>query len=68
MARIKKVWPKCASNVNEIRKAMKEFMRRLEAVKELNKSSNKLHFGESVRFDLLFRLYIGQNFEICRTL
>ena len=45
IARIKKVWPKCASNVKEIMKAMKEFARRLEAVKYLNGSSTKLHFG-----------------------
>jgi len=36
IAKVKSVWKDCASNVVEIRKAMKEFTGRLQAVKEHN--------------------------------
>ena len=45
ISRIKAVWNECASNLSEIRKAMKEFPQRLKAVKECNGSSIKMHFG-----------------------
>lgn len=45
MTKIKSVWNECALNVVEIRKAMKEFTGRLQAVKESNGSSIKLQFG-----------------------
>ena len=45
ISKIKAVCPSCASNVKEIRKAMKQFTGRLEEVKEKNGSSIKLLFG-----------------------
>ena len=43
--RIKKVWPECAGNVKEIRKALKQFTPRLNAVSEMNGNCIKIHFG-----------------------
>ena len=45
VSRIKTVWKDCASDLQEIRKAMKEFPHRLQAVKEFNGSSIKMLFG-----------------------
>ena len=45
ISKIKSVWKKCASNLVEIRKSMKEFPGRLRAVKECNKSPIKMQFG-----------------------
>ena len=45
VSRIKTVWKDCASDLQEIRKAMREFPHRLEAVKEFNGSSIKMLFG-----------------------
>ena len=44
IARIKSVWNSCASDF-KLRKSMKQFTQRLQAVKEMNCSSIKLHFG-----------------------
>ena len=43
--RIKSVWNECASNITEIRKAMKEFVPRLEAVQSNDGYSIKMLFG-----------------------
>lgn len=43
--KIRSVWKKCASNLSEIRKSMKEFPQRIQAVKDCNGSSIKKHFG-----------------------
>lgn len=43
--RIKLVWNECASNTTEIRKAMKEFVPRLEAVQSNDGYSIKMLFG-----------------------
>ena len=45
IAKIKSVWKTCASNLTEIRKAMKEFTGRLQAVQDCNGSSIKMYFG-----------------------
>ena len=45
MKRIKSVWKECASNLSEIRKAMKQFKGRLQAVNHCNGSSIKMHFA-----------------------
>ena len=45
ISKIKSVWRECASNIGEIRKAMKEFPSRLKAVEECNGSSIKMHFS-----------------------
>ena len=42
--KIKSVWKECASNLVEKRKAMKEFPKRLRAVKECKRSSIKMFF------------------------
>ena len=45
VSKIKSVWKECATNIEEIRKAMKEFPGRLQAVNECNGSSIKMLFG-----------------------
>ena len=45
MRRIKAVWSECASNTDEIRKAMKQFVPRLEAIKDKDGYSIKTLFG-----------------------
>ena len=45
ISRIKAVWKECATNLTEIRKAMKEFPGRLRAVTECNGNSIKMHFA-----------------------
>ena len=45
MARIKAVWKDCAKNIPEIRKAVKQFIPRLEAVSEKQGGSIKMLFG-----------------------
>ena len=45
IARIKAVWKDCATNIPEIRKAMKEFPDRLRAVTECNGNSIKMYFA-----------------------
>ena len=46
ISKIKLVWEKCASNLVEIRKSLKELTSRLCAVKECNGSSIKMHFEQ----------------------
>ena len=41
ISKIKSVWKECATNLEEIRKAMKEFISRLRAVKDCSGSSKK---------------------------
>ena len=41
----KRVWPECAKNKSEIRKAMKQFVPRLRAVNDNNGFSIKTLFG-----------------------
>ena len=43
--RIKSVWKECASNLPEIRKSMKQFTQRHQAVNQCNGSSIKMHFA-----------------------
>lgn len=43
--KIKSVWKECASNLQEIRKAMKQFPGRLQAVHQCNGSSIKMYFA-----------------------
>ena len=43
--KIKRVWPECAKNKSEIRKAMKQFVPRLRAVNDNNGFSIKTLFG-----------------------
>ena len=43
--KIKKVWPECARNAKEIRKALKQFTQGLNAVHEMNGECIKMHFG-----------------------
>ena len=45
ISKIKSVWKECATNLEEIRKAMKEFISRLRAVKDCSGSSIKIHFA-----------------------
>lgn len=45
MKKIRSVWRKCACDLDEIRKSMKEFPLRVQAVKECNGSSIKKYFG-----------------------
>ena len=44
-SRIKSVWKDCANNITEIRKAVKQFIPRLEAVGEKEGESIKMIFG-----------------------
>ena len=44
ISKLKSVWKECATNTTEIRKAMREFPGRLQAVKECNGSSIKMQF------------------------
>ena len=43
--RIRKVWPEVASEVNEIRKAFREFVPRLQSVKDNDGQCIKMFFG-----------------------
>lgn len=43
--KIRKVWPKVASDIKEIRKALKQFVPRLNAVAENEGNCIKMHFG-----------------------
>ena len=45
LARIRSVWKDCANNIPEIRKAIKQFIPRLEAVAEKEGGSIKMLFG-----------------------
>ena len=57
--KIKLVWEKCASNLVEIRKSMKEFPGGLCAVKELAPPSNLKFLLQSVPNNIQFFIYFN---------
>ena len=57
--KIKSVWKECASNLSEIRKAMKQFRDRLKAVHDCNGSSIIMQFA----YTFLHILYISHSFS-----